>query len=162
MKLTAEDLVQVQETLKGIAFFDYLKSEELSALLDVFERHPFKRNDVLITQGKTGEVFYILEEGLVGVYQKRELLDRKIAELAPPSFFGEMSLISNALRSASVIALEDGVVLTLSRVAFREIILGNAHLAHLIRETARKREEETKEIERQERMFRAMNQPKED
>ncbi|MEK7764645.1 MAG: cyclic nucleotide-binding domain-containing protein [bacterium] len=152
MKLTPADVEAVKDALKKISFFEYLRPEELDELLRGFDKQPFRKRDTLITQGKTGEVFYILAAGSVGIFRSRKLVDRKIATLGPQGFFGEMSLISNEPRSASVVAETDGVVFTLSRDTFRRVILGNPHIASLIRRTAKDRQAEARAIELKERM----------
>jgi len=58
------------------------------------------------------------------------------------AFFGEMALLKNARRSASVIADEDGELYFLSRHVFSGILLKNPAIARLIKQTAAARQAE--------------------
>jgi CRP/FNR family transcriptional regulator/CRP/FNR family cyclic AMP-dependent transcriptional regulator len=152
MKLNEEDLTTIKEMLQKIDFMQHLRESELAALIAGFDKTEITKGETLITQDKNGEVFYIMASGKVGVYLKRKFLDKKVAELGVGSFFGEMSLISDDMRSASVVCEEDGIVYTLARDTFRKVIMTNPILADTIRKTASKRKSETRAIEMSEWM----------
>ena len=156
MSHTPEEVTAITAALSQLPFYGYLKPLELEKLVDGFEKAPMAKGEVLITQGKTGEIFYILGSGSVGVYLTGKLVDKQIALLEPPSYFGEMSLVSNEARTASVICESDGVVYTLLRETFRRVILDNPHVADHIRRTATERKAATKAIEYGEWMGRKM------
>jgi CRP-like cAMP-binding protein len=63
-----------------------------------------------------------------------------------------MSLISDEPRSATVICEQDGVVYTLLKKTFREVILSNPAIADMVRKTASERKASTKSIEQAEWM----------
>jgi CRP-like cAMP-binding protein len=128
----------------------------LNALLAGFEKASMVKGEVMITEGKTGEIFYIVATGSVGIYLKRKLMDKQIATLGPGEFFGEMSLISDELRSASVVCEEDGLVFTLLRSTFRKVIMANPVVGAMIRKAAADRRSETRAIEFSEMMGRGM------
>ena len=72
----------------------------------------FKKDDVICRQGETGACMYCIRSGSVAVYTNygTERV-RKLAELKEGEFFGEMELIENEPRSATVVALTDGTLL---------------------------------------------------
>ena len=152
MKLEQDDIDAIKLVLQKIDFMQHLRQSEVDALIAGFDKAEVTKGETLITQGKTGEVFYILASGSVGVYLKRKLMDKQVAVLGPDSFFGEMSLIGDELRSASVICEEDGIVYTLMRETFRKVIMTNPLLSDKIRKTASKWKSETKAIEMSEWM----------
>lgn len=152
MSLSDADVAAIKGALTQLAFHQYLRPGEEGKLIRGFEKSPMKKDEVLITQGRTGEIFYVLASGKVGVYLKGSLVDKKIATLEPPAYFGEMSLVSNEPRTASVICEEPGDVYTLLRTTFRDVILDNPHVGELIRKTAAERKAATKAIEYQEWM----------
>lgn len=148
MELTPEDVAQAREVLKGVSFYDHLQPSELEELLKGFEKTATRPGEVLITQGKTGEVFYILASGSVGVFQQGKLIDKKIATLGPNSFFGEMALLDHDVRTAHVIVEEPGFVFTLVRATFEGVLLRNPQLAAFIRKTAAARRSQLRDLER--------------
>lgn len=155
MAMSKEDLEKIANVLKDIDFLQHMTADETDKLIAGFDKTEMKKGESLITQGKTGSVFYIITSGTVGVYLKRSLIDKKIATLSSGEFFGEMSLISDEPRSASVICETDGELFTLLRNTFRDVIMHNPHISTLIRKTASKRREETHNIELGEAMGRS-------
>jgi CRP-like cAMP-binding protein len=147
MEMTKDDLQQIAKVLKDIDFLQHLSPAESEKLIAGFEKSTMKKGDTLIIQGKSGSIFYIIASGSVGVYLKRAFIDKKITSLSPGEFFGEMSLISDEPRSASVTCEEDGEVFSLLRDTFREVIMGNPHISQVIKSTAARRQKETHNIE---------------
>lgn len=147
MSLSEADIVAIKGALAQLPFHQFLRPGEEDKLIRGFEKSPMKKGEVLITQGRGGEIFYVLASGKVGVYLKGKLVDKQIATLVPPAFFGEMSLVSKEPRTASVICEEAGDVYTLLSTTFRDVILDNPHVADHIRRTAAERKAATKAIE---------------
>ncbi len=78
---------------------------------------------VLFEQGATGDALYTLVSGAVGVSARdHNGVPTRIARLRPPAIFGEMALLSDAPRAATVIALRDAHLLQLTRSAFEAVI----------------------------------------
>ena len=77
----------------------------------------------LFEQGASGDALYTLVSGAVGV-SARDHTGRptRIARLRPPETFGEMALLSDAPRAATVMALRDSHLLKLTRDAFEAVI----------------------------------------
>lgn len=156
MSLTQEDLAAIKGALEKLDFYSHLSPDELERLIAGFEKSEMKAGDALITQGKLGSIFYIIASGTVGVYLKRALLDKRVTTLGANSYFGEMSLISDEPRSASVRCETDGVVYTLLRDTFRETIMNNPAIAAMIKKTVKDRRDSTRAIEFEEFMGKSM------
>ena len=58
------------------------------------------RGEPLVTQGDPAGDFYVLLDGFAGVFQD----GRRLIELRPGDFFGEVGLLETGVRTASVIA----------------------------------------------------------
>jgi CRP-like cAMP-binding protein len=93
-----------------------------AALDDLVRRMQLKTRtagSVIVAQDEPGDAMFLLAQGRVKVAlfgeNGRELT---LAVLQPGDFFGEMSMIDRGPRSASVVAMEDVVVLVLTREAF--------------------------------------------
>ncbi len=152
MALNEEDAALLKRALKSAGFLQYLNPGEIEALTRAFDKTLMKKGEVLIAQGTIGSIFYLVAEGSVGVYRKRAFLDKRIALLPAGSFVGEMALISKQPRSATVACEEDGIVFTLLRDDFRNILLGNPHVSDMIQRLAVKRKEELVDDEINERI----------
>ena len=147
MSLSQADKDAILEVMKKLDWFEHLQQSEVSGLLAGFEKAKMVKDEVLITEGKTGEIFYIVSSGSVGVFLKRKLVDKQVTTLAPGDFFGEMSLISDEPRSASVVCMEDGEVFTLLRSTFSRIIMTNPYIGDKMRKAAAERRSENRAIE---------------
>jgi NTE family protein len=78
--------------------------------------------DILFREGDPADALYMLVSGALGVsVQGDHGEQRRIARISPPETIGEMALISNAPRSATVTALRDSVLLKLTRSAFERL-----------------------------------------
>ena len=152
MPLNEADAVLLRKALLHVEFAQYLTAAETDKLIAAFDKAVMKKGDVLIEQGTIGSIFYLVAEGSVGVYRKRAFLDKRVALLGPGSYVGEMALISKQPRSAAVACEENGIVFTLLRDDFRNILLGNPHISSIIQRTATKRKEELVDIEINERI----------
>jgi len=161
MRLTPADIELVKKTLEAITLFKYFTPAENDKLLEAFDKLPMHKGQVLIEQGAPGSIFYIVASGKVTVVRKRQFVDKKISTIGPGEFFGEMSLINNEPRNAAIICEEDGVVLTLFRDTFRNIVMANPHVAQEIMRIASQRKEEILDIEAEDRLqrYRAKNEP---
>ena len=68
----------------------------------------FARGEVVFREGEIGRSFYQILEGAAGIYlHYGEEGERKIAEMMPGQYFGEMGVIEAWPRSATVVAEED-------------------------------------------------------
>jgi len=102
--------------IKQIPFLSQLNDKEAKTILETCELRKFKKNDTVIEQGNEGFGMYIIIAGKVDV----EKDDKKIADLGEDNYFGEMALVSDEPRSATVKASsEDLVTLFLSKVVFK-------------------------------------------
>lgn len=95
--------------------FENLLPEELSMLADLSIEKRFAGNEVVFREGEAGDSLYIIAKGevdVVGAGQGGEM--KTLARLTTNQFFGEMSLIDKELRSATVRAHSDAVLLQLT------------------------------------------------
>ena len=96
--------------------------------------------DVVIRQGDPGDRFYAIEEGKVRV----TVHGRHIAELGPGTYFGEIALLRNVVRTASVTALGPVKLLALEREEFLVAVTGSQRSAEVVEaEVARRLDEDT-------------------
>ena len=93
-------------------------AEDLDALMEgraVSMEKEFSKGEILIQEGEIGKVAYVVLSGRVEVYKTIENSKVKLVELSEGDCVGEMSMISDAPRSASVLALEDTKVVVITK-----------------------------------------------
>lgn len=95
-----------------------------SQVCDGLHNESLKAGDTVITEGEEGKKFYIVESGsFTGIKSGAE---DKAIKYAPGDFFGELALLKDAPRAATVTADTDGELLVLDRGAFKRLFAGSA------------------------------------
>lgn len=120
--------VAVLDILKRIALFDDLKEDEsaMEILSKVFASRSFKGGDTIIKEGEVGSEMFIVATGAVEILKRTRAGDNYTVVKLLASynvFFGEMALIDDDRRSATVTATEDSDFLVVDKKAFLK--LGN-------------------------------------
>ena len=126
--------------LKDIPLFAGLTDDELSKLEQRANTRTFPKNAILINEGDETDSLYIIQAGRVRVFMSNEE-GREIIlnEQGPGEHFGELALIDDAPRSASVMATKKTQVSVISRQDFREVLANHPDIAFsLIRDLGRR------------------------
>ncbi len=124
MKLDRRVAVPVRELelLSRVSFFDVLDPPSLEALAQRARWETAAPGSVVIREGARGDDFYVLESGSVSVSREGRFL-RRLAR--PGDTFGEVALLRDIPRTASVTADEPTVMLVLDRPGFLAAVTGN-------------------------------------
>jgi CRP/FNR family transcriptional regulator, cyclic AMP receptor protein len=125
-------------TLANVPLFSGLKETDVEVLTKHLVRKRFPKHSVIINEGDTADSLYIIEEGTIKVFltdeQGKEVLLRT---QDPGEYFGELALLDDAPRSASVMTLEPAKFAIISRDAFMACLSKNPSIcANLIRDLA--------------------------
>ena len=128
------------ERLKGISILKPLKSAQLEALAPLFVSERAAAGQKVISQGDAGSLFYIIVRGIVRVsVQKPSGSTAEVSRLADGDQFGEMALLHDTLRSASVTAVTDCLFLTLTRKQFLDLLASTPDVRAAIESVAAQR-----------------------
>ena len=117
---------QLKTHLKDVPLFSKMNDDQLAALARTGDIRRVAKGQLIVNQSSTGDTFYIVISGHVKVAllheDGREIV---LSHLSEGNFFGELSLLDNDPRSASVIAAEDAALFVLSRKQFYQLITAN-------------------------------------
>lgn len=139
MLLNDDDIAAAKAALDELGFLRYLRPGEIEKLIAEFGKMEVRKGEVLITEGKSGEIFYTLSSGAVGIYIKRPLLNKLAIELKAPACFGQMWMVGAEPRGVVVAGEEDCILYTLLKDTFWDVLMGNPHVALLIQRMGDKR-----------------------
>nr|XP_013804124.1 PREDICTED: cAMP-dependent protein kinase type II-alpha regulatory subunit [Apteryx mantelli mantelli] len=122
---TDEQRCRLQEACKDILLFKNLDQEQLSQVLDAMFERKVKPQEHVIDQGDDGDNFYVIERGLYDIFVARDNQTRCVGRYDNHGSFGELALMYNTPRAATIVATTEGALWGLDRVTFRRIILKN-------------------------------------
>jgi len=112
--------MEKKELLSKVDLFSGLNDSDLERLAEFCVELTFKKDETLIKQGERGVGLYIISSGEVKIIKKTAGGDElEIAFHRPVDIFGEMAVLDDAPRSASVIAVVDTTCLFLSAWDFK-------------------------------------------
>lgn len=115
--------------LRGSSIFGVLAAPELEELARSLVREHAATGEVVVREGDPGERFYLVAAGSLAVSVHG--VERK--QLVPGDGFGEIALLRDGLRTATVTAREPVTLYALERLAFLDAVTGSPH-AHLAAE----------------------------
>ena len=119
--------------LRNVPLFSGLDEKRLGVLVPMMMRTSFSRNETIIGAGDPTDSLYIVISGRLKVLmsdeQGREVI---LAILGTGEFFGEMGLLDDSPRSASVVTLEPCELLSISKTDFKRCIAENSDLSLMV------------------------------
>ncbi|HEV2356717.1 MAG TPA: cyclic nucleotide-binding domain-containing protein [bacterium] len=123
------------EQLKKVPLFEGVSDADLRRIADSAKERRFDAGTTIVSVGEPGHGFYLIIDGRAEV--KRG--DRTIATLGPGEYFGELALIRETPRTATVVAKDPTTCLALTRWDFKGIVVSNPSIAIRLLETVANR-----------------------
>jgi len=104
--------------------FSSLEENEMNDVLGAFEEKKFTAGETVISQGDQGDVLYFIEEGELDCYKtfNKEEGDKWLKLYNPGEAFGELALLYNAPRAATIKSKTDCILWALDRETFKNIV----------------------------------------
>jgi len=106
--------------IREVELFKQLGREDLSMLLRQASKASFAAGEVIYEEGSEGQCMYVVVQGRFEVYRHTNGARMHLADVLPGEHFGEIALLGNGVRSASVMAVSESVALRLQRQALFE------------------------------------------
>jgi CRP-like cAMP-binding protein len=114
----------------AVPLFEPLPPTSLEKLARAALREAVPAGTVVIAEGERGDTFYVVVDGSLEVSSDGRLL----RTIGPGDFFGEIALLRDVPRTATVSAATDSVLLVIRRMDFLSAVLGNLESAETVEE----------------------------
>ena len=123
------------ESLRRVPLFADLDDDELAQVALLFKERRFTAGETVVKEGADGAAFFLIESGEASVTVRGS--DR--ASLGPGDHFGEIALVDEGVRSATIAATSDLVCYGLTLWEFRPLVIGNGEIGwKLVQSVAKK------------------------
>ena len=123
------------ELLQRVPLFEDFERGDLQRLSRSFKQRVFDAGSTVADEGRTGAGFFVIETGEATV----SVRGTEHGKLGPGDYFGEIALIDDGARSATVTADSELRCYGLTSWEFRPLVEGNASIAGKLLETMAKR-----------------------
>lgn len=110
--------VDAEETLRHVPLFAQLQPKQLKSLAKWTTTRNFQPGQAIVTEGQVGLGLYCIQQGKVQVTQKTAHGSRDIRTMGPGESFGELSLLTDNPRAATVTAIEPTTAVLLDKGQF--------------------------------------------
>jgi len=134
------DVKKTVDFLNRVPLFQGLKKRQLERLAEKFVPREYAAGQAIVTQDKGGEGIFIIVSGQAEAIRERADGAKVVVNtFGPTDFFGELTLLDDGLRTASVVATEATQCLALTRWDFRAVLKEDVDMAITILEEMAKR-----------------------
>jgi CRP/FNR family transcriptional regulator, cyclic AMP receptor protein len=123
------------EILRNVGLFESLSDRDIKRLADAFKERAFSEGDVILSEGKGGVGFYVIGGGTVNY----SVNGKEVGSGGPGDYFGEVALISDSPRSATVTAATEVTVYGMTLWDFRALVQENPEVASELLQVMAKR-----------------------
>ncbi len=127
--------------LRKVEFFTPLTVGQVEQILPAIMLYSYEKGETVFSQGQKGDAFYIIYRGSVEIRLRKWLvLSQTVATLKAGDFLGEIALISDEPRTATVVCAEPTLLFTLISDDFKLVLSENpAAAAEMARIAARRK-----------------------
>lgn len=118
-----KEMDEVLDLLKGVELLSGLDSSYLKKIAKALNIEEYKKSDIILKKGDTGDKFYIVKDGVVSLTDigagSVKYDDKNCTH---GSHFGERALVQDTFRAANAVAVTDCVLLTLTKSQFTTLL----------------------------------------
>ncbi|XP_069964855.1 cAMP-dependent protein kinase type II regulatory subunit isoform X1 [Bactrocera oleae] len=126
-----EQRARLTDSVKNVLLFRSLDDEQMNQVLDAMFEKRVQPEEFIIRQGDDGDNFYVIESGVYKVICNGD----HIFTYDNTGIFGELALLYNVPRAASIQAVTEGLLWAMDRQTFRRILLKSAFKKRKMYET---------------------------
>jgi len=136
----ASSIKEITGFLQKVTLFRGLKGRHLESLAKRMVERSYQAGATIVTQGQGGEGFFIVTSGKAQVIRKRSDGEEVVVNtFGPTEYFGELALLDDGPRTATLIAVEPTQCLVLTRWDFLGELKEDGEMAvEILQELARR------------------------
>jgi small-conductance mechanosensitive channel/CRP-like cAMP-binding protein len=140
----AAEVGRVAALLAGVEFLEALTSDQVERLASESVSVPYPAGAAVVRQGDEGDSLFLVASGQVEVSVRASggSVERTLAALGPGDYFGEMSLLTGAPRSATIRAIEETSLVVLRKEALRPLLVADPTVLERLSKTLARRQAE--------------------
>uniref|UniRef100_A0A8C8HZB9 cAMP-dependent protein kinase type II-alpha regulatory subunit n=1 Tax=Oncorhynchus tshawytscha TaxID=74940 RepID=A0A8C8HZB9_ONCTS len=116
---------RLQDACRDILLFKTLDQEQFSEVLDGMFEVLVKPQEHIINQGEDGDNFYVIERGVYDIVVLIDGVGKCVGKYDNKGSFGELALMYNTPRAATIMATQEGALWGLDRATFHRLIVKN-------------------------------------
>ena len=120
------------ERLRALSLFVNLTRGELKIVDGLLHERQFLKDEVIFDKGDEGQAIYIIIDGSVLIWPQGKPVDGKIIELGPGTFFGDLALLDDSVRSAQARAAANSTLAVFFRADFMSLLKTHGLIASKI------------------------------
>ncbi|HUH98138.1 MAG TPA: cyclic nucleotide-binding domain-containing protein [Anaerolineales bacterium] len=142
-------LIEQRTTANEVRSLSEIKQDDLLSMVKGAQAITFKAGTEIIRQGALGDSFFIIEDGKVDVVIRDAAgSESRVNQLRRGQYFGEMALLGNRRRNASVRASQDGPVrvIELGEEEFQQLINSSDEINQKVQKEARQRKKDLERV----------------
>ncbi|MBN1283519.1 MAG: mechanosensitive ion channel family protein [Proteobacteria bacterium] len=141
-ELSKKQRGDVRARLDSVPILAPLSHEEKESLARSMRIESYAEGETVVWQGDPGDSMYVIHSGACDVLVGKDS-SIPVATLAPPSFFGEMSLLTGEPRSATVRATADSTLFAIDKALFSDILSADVAILERLAQALAERQAET-------------------
>lgn len=115
--------------LNSVDIFKDIPLDNLMTIAGIAREESYTKNTVIFEEGEEGDSLYLIIEGNVSVKKKGNRDEELIAILGASQCVGEMAILSDEPRTATVETMEDTNLLAINKNSFKTIVRKNPEIA---------------------------------
>jgi ATP-binding cassette subfamily B protein len=112
----------IREALDKIEILSFLSPEQKDQLVSCISLEGYRFGQVVFEEGDAGDKFYLIHSGKVRVVKDAKGTEVSLATLGPGAYFGEIALIKDSPRTATIRAAVDTTLLSIDRRDFEQVL----------------------------------------
>ncbi len=127
--------MNLAQVLQSVDLFEGLSDDEIQKMARICSEKRYTKGQIITREGERGDELYIITEGFVEVLlgEKPSSTARVVVSLGSGQVLGEMALLDQGPRSASLRATSDPtVVQVIQRKQFEELCQDNTHIGYIV------------------------------
>jgi CRP-like cAMP-binding protein len=134
-----DEQVRYSWLLREMPIFEELDFAELESLSRLLETEHFQAGQVVCSEGDRGDKFYLVETGELAVTLTKNGKRVELSRRGPGEYVGEIALLQDGIRTATITALEETTLLSLKSEHFHRLVSGHLSVGEILSRTSTRR-----------------------